>query len=351
MAKVELKRELVIMRSYSVDDLKQNNVEHIYTPFNQKATANIIMRSYNVDDLKQNNVEHIYTPFNQKATANILDAEWKGACNILAHSWMFRKIRLDNIKEVASYNITKSHLPHPVVIEGENAMTSQAITEIYDLLKNKYEFQEINQRKLDIPENVILSNTILESITLDKSIDNFLSYILSYKYHYGVVRASFSISEADAKLIEIDAQAFGHAVSFVKKDDAISWFDPDHGEITFIHSGDFRHWFKNETKYGVNKFIFNVYTNKQDFESLADIFSTPNFRLDDININENKLAEQVINIRLKNQENEKKVKSISILSYDIFSFFSDHYKKPDPLKEPEAVKLRSDRKTHCCIIS
>jgi hypothetical protein len=99
---------------------------------------------------------------------------------------------------------------------------------------------------------------------LNNSVDKLLDHIASRKFHYGTISSSLLL------LDKKPADVIGHALSFVKRDNQISFFDPNYGEITFFNFSDFKTWFKEEVINGVLNFIITTDDNDKKYKTIAD---------------------------------------------------------------------------------
>ncbi|STX29237.1 cysteine protease domain, YopT-type [Legionella beliardensis] len=267
------------------------------------------MKSYKcLDFLEKKGIDFIYTPFDQGATTNILDPDWKGSCNALSHEWMLRKMFVADMREPATYEITEPHLPHPVII-GDNEASPE---KIHKDLKKFYKYASTEQYLIDkhVP-------------SLEAKADKLLNYIESQQFHSGIIEANIYIKDKNRGGLP---QNFGHAVSFVKRGNAISWFDPNYGEITFSNFKDFRVWFKQEVKEGALNYLFSMadHEHEQTYQTLADVFPQPKFTDEQKQI-DNPLVQKIIARREKEQEIRSQIKDFFIYDYTIKTYSSPRY--------------------------
>lgn len=288
-----------------------------------------------ISELKDKNINFQYTPFKQSAMTESLDSNWEGSCNVLAHSWMIRKISIGNMQDSASYRIDHPCLPHPV-IGGDNNPEGQDIKSIRQKLNKIREIAYTDRYTLEREMNN--SNT--------KGVDTLVDYIASNRYHYGFIEVAVVL-----KMYSNEFKTPAHVVAFVKRENNISFFDANHGEITFQTTEDFRFWLEKEIKEGLLRFLDRDINNKKGLTK-ADIF--PPYFPEKNNVSEHiKEAEQEFD-KLKAERKTGGATWGEVLvvgDYSIESFKSDRYCNPDAASEQEEIQPiisnTSKRKTEC----
>ena len=251
--------------------------------------------------LSEQGISFRFTPFEQGALANILDPSWQGSCNILSHSWMYKKMRSRNFQTPSTYEITDSHLPHPMII-GKNSDEEADIQLIQRQFRQSF-FEENHTTHCGVSRKM-----------KQKGINALISYLGNYNSHCTLVSSRVCYSEY--------TQNIGHSCAFVKRGDKCSWFDPNYGEVTFERFKDFATWFKLEVMDGTQMYILReAFDNKRNNRQtilLSDLFPQPSFSDEEQNVN--LLSQAIVERRTKALENRKLAKVDELDYYKLHTF-------------------------------
>lgn len=248
----ESERTKFQLQNLAENEAVDGSVENLKTP---KMTYKCL------DALKDKGIPFRYTPFDQEALVENLNPEWLGSCNVLSHSWMYRKLRTQDFQAPVSYEITESHLPHPMVV-GDNLKSGLDIPRIQSELKaSRLQNRFLTKREIDSETKLTGIDSLLEYLSRDDSYGTLIN-----------TGMSFSIQQPE-----------WHACAFVKRGDQCSWYDPNFGELTFEYFTDFSEWFKMEVMEGTLGYIFSETFQQKRIESengkvfVSDLFSPPEF--------------------------------------------------------------------------
>jgi hypothetical protein len=278
-----------------------------------------------LDFLDKEKIKYTYTPFDHGALVEILDPKWTGACMVLANEWMISKISAEDINVPIFRQITNSSLPHFV-----NVIDEKTAREIETHLENYYNTSHKDQWKIEKKYKTTQTYAIgKQGYNLDKSIDSLLDYISSKKFHYGYIDVNLLILDENAKDLP---RQIGHRISFVKRDDEISFFDPNYGEITFSKCSDFKKWFKEEVKNGVLNFFITTDSSERKYTKLSDVFPQPSFT-EQQQENENPFSKQIIKRRTEIEKRRSSIEKFMVANYQIHSFYGERYIKPENWKQ------------------
>lgn len=247
--------------------------------------------------LEDNHIPFTYTPFDQGALVDILNDKWLGACNEISHNWLHRKMTSSDLKQPVFYSITESHLPYPIIY---NQKTNEVIN------KDLHNFG--NQ------ENV--TQAYVEHTTGKKNADAFCEYLRSKNEVYGFVNAFVLLLNSTYHGLN----QIGHTVAFAKRGEQISWFDPNHGEITFNTMKDFQFWFANETSMGNLRVLMNMPENQK--LKFSDYFPQPEFTEQEKQ--SFPLAERIIERRNREAELRKALTDCVLCDYDLITYSKDN---------------------------
>lgn len=224
-----------------------------------------------LEKLKKEGIKFTYTPFTQAAMLEVLDPNWSGSCDVLAHQWLYRKTCANDVLSPVAYHITDPHLPH-VVITGDPSTSGPAIREVRELMKLAYgPYIATSQTQVDSGQIGAQPNSgVSKKTTKDQSIENLLQLIGSAPYSYGVFASLLTIYSNKGK----EKREANHALAFVKRGSSVSFFDPNNGEISFLHFDDFCTWFREEAKNGALKYTINdPDIGLEKHESLAALYA------------------------------------------------------------------------------
>lgn len=252
---------------------------------------------------------YVFTPFSQRSSIDILDPHWGGACLIAAYDWMERKVEQDDLFTPTTYAATEQHLPHPIVFKDNNK-NNEDVKNINNSLKSVYEFNDKAESGI---EGVMAFKNGQQELNHESKIDALMDFIDSKPFHYGVISTLFHIKPNDTPV--------GHAISFVKKGEGVSLFDPNIGEITFHKMDDFRAWFKKEAKEGVLQYL----VSDGNIKKMPELFPIKEFNTNQIN--ENKLSKTLTSLLAEKQKARSNV-LIEVGHYHVASFSGDKYINP-----------------------
>ncbi len=121
-----------------------------------------------------------------------------------------------------------------------------------------------------------------------------------------------------------------HEVAFVKRENEISWFDPNYGEITFSNFKDFSIWFREEVKEGTLNYLFCTSNDDlRQYQMFDKLFPQPEFTSQQET--ENILSTQIVNRRRKVQNDREMIKA-EVAFYNLYSFSGDTYIYPKKME-------------------
>lgn len=252
--------------------------------------------------LEDNQIPFTYTPFDQGALVDVLNDKWLGACNEISHNWLHRKMTSSDLNQPVFYSITESHLPYPIIY---NQKTNEVIEAELHKIGNE---EEIGKREVEYK-------------TEKKDVDAFCEYLRSKNEVYGFFNALVILLNASYH----DLSQIGHAVAFAKRGEQISWFDPNHGEITFNSIKDFQFWFENETSMGNLRVLMNKPENQK--LKFSDYFPQPEFT--EKEKQSFPLAEKIIERRNREAELRKAITNCVVCDYNLVTYSKDNEKKSE----------------------
>ena len=276
------------------------------------------MRSYSrkykqLEALDQQDIKYAYTPFDQGALVEILDDNWRGSCNALAHDWMLRKASQAKMSDPTCYSITEPFLPHPVIV-GNNDSSGEDI-------------QAVQKKFGAIAEVTHASKHDLTTARADKSGINGLSdYVFSKEFHCGIITVSIVLENGDS---------YAHALAFVKRGDEVSFFDPNHGEITFQNQQDFSVWLHAESKGGVLRYLADD-AHKMNMFKESDLFGQPTAD-ETYQKRNNPLEDFILEKRSKVHEKRSVTDVLIVCQYAVNSYLSDVYVNPEKAVPVEKI--------------
>lgn len=220
-----------------------------------------------VERVREKGIVCRYTPFEQGALICKRDLTWNGSCNILSHSWIYRKIRAEDFQAPTSYEITDSHLPHPMLV-GDNV---EDIGDIHNKFhENFYSHERLEQKDV---EKQVGQQGIDALIAFMGHRDSHSMVILSMNQFQNPLSTGYWDRNIQC----------GHACGFVKKDDKCSWYDSNYGEVTFERFEDFATWFKLEVMEGSQAYILKEAMKAKKEQRVgeelfnSDLFPSPEF--------------------------------------------------------------------------
>lgn len=289
--------------------------------------------------LESKGINFKFIPFAQSAMAEIFDKNWSGSCDVLANEWMYRKTCAPNIQDVVTYEITEPLLPH-IVVTGDHSPEGPDIVKIRTLMDYAYgeKMSGFSQKQIDMNFG---GGKKISEMTKNESTENLLKLIGSMPYGCGIIASLLTISSSKGN------KESGHALAFVKRGDAISFFDPNNGELTFDKFSDFCIWFREETTIGALKYILNdPQVDPKKRESLADLhsqsgeveFSKSSLKVNsgqklEIDPTEKNLKKRMIKIREKRVAGKNKIKNYNIDPYRVMYWGGNQCINPEKYEQ------------------
>ncbi|MCE3255889.1 MAG: hemophilus virulence surface antigen [Rickettsiaceae bacterium] len=210
--------------------------------------------TYNTQQLEKEGVVFSYTPFRQSATMELFDENWGGSCNVMSYQWIYQKARNgeEDFFKPTSYEITNPNLPHPVIV-GDNSSKGSDVSSVKKSLGNSYKVHTASVKMKEMLDGDSDTKELINSESSDHNSAVIVEYIGSKRYHFGVIRVDFKVFDSPEG--GENHKDFAHAIAFAKMSDKVSFFDPNHGEITFEKVEDFKKWFTLETREGCLRYI------------------------------------------------------------------------------------------------
>ncbi len=231
---------------------------------------------------KRNNPFY-YTPFDQGALVHNLDPDWKGACTILSYSWIRYKLQSENFLAPATYKITDSHLPHPMIV-GDNRNGGPDVAEIKDYLRSSF------------GDPISINQSQVEDQVGQANVKGLLTYFNRFESHctlIGTYALKFPPGIVAGPIV-------AHASAFVKRGDQCAWFDANHGEVAFERFEDFARWFTAEATSGSLSYIFRTNQLPEHRSRVSQVYDRPQFS--ESEQNENALSKRLTEKRNSAQD-------------------------------------------------
>lgn len=293
-----------------IDVRRGNNHRSLLNDVEPISPKKVPMKTYaHLKTIEEEGIPYIYTPFDQGALVNILDPTWKGSCNILAHTWMYKKTRDQDFLKPIFYSITDSHLPHPMIIgenlpeQEEESVDIQRIQSIFE--KHSYSWRKLCENNVD-------------EMTGQKGIESLIEFLKNAGSRSVLIHSTvYAVDPAHS------VEVIGHACAFVKRGDQCSWYDPNYGEVTFEQFDDFGVWFKKEVMEGTLVHLLNdALKRKKEMKNgkvfVSDIFPQPTFS--NSLANEGLLSRVIINRRNQAMRKRESCEVRYIDNYELMSY-------------------------------